>query len=253
MPVSSVKDHYDAHLAPLYSWIYGGAPAARERFAARLREFSLQPTRPGATALDLGAGNGFQALPLAAAGYTVTAVDLSEVLLAELARDATAAGLAHRIRPILGDLRDITRHAPAPAPEVIVCLGDTLPHLPSLADISATLHAAATALAPGGHLLLSFRDYTVARTGADRFIPVRSEADRIFTCFLDYAPDRIAVHDILQTRVADEWRTTISVYEKIRLAPDFVRAELSRIGLALVRDTTASGLVTLVARRATLA
>lgn len=248
MPVSSVKEHYDSHLAPLYAWIYGGAAPARERFAALLRELDLRPSQPGATALDLGAGNGFQSIPLATAGYTVTAVDLSDTLLAELARDAAAAGV--RVRLIAGDLRELARHVPTPAPEVIVCMGDTLPHLGSLAEIAAALRAAAAALAPGGHLLLSFRDYTVARTGADRFIPVRSEADRLFTCFLDFGPERIAVHDIVQTRTAGEWRTAISVYEKVRLAPDFVRAELARAGLTLVRDTAQHGLVTLAARRA---
>ena len=111
------------------------------------------------------------------------------------------------------------------------------------------MREAANALAPGGHFLLSFRDYTAARTGADRFIPVRSNADRIFTCFLDYGPDRVAVHDIVHTRAGSEWRTTISVYEKIRLAPTWVREQLMLAGLVIVKDTLQNGLATLVARR----
>lgn len=244
---ASVKTHYDTHLAPLYSWIYGGAEPARARFAALLHELALRPTQPGATALDLGAGNGFQSLPLASAGYTVTAVDLSAVLLAELARDAAAAGLS--VHTIAGDLRDLARHAPSPAPEVIVCLGDTLPHLPSLDDVAQVIRDAARVLAPGGHLFLSFRDYSVARTGADRFIPVRSEPDRIFTCFLDYGPEKIAVHDIVHTRTAGEWRMAVSAYEKLRLPPAFVREQLMRAGLTTVRDSTHHGLVTLIGRR----
>jgi 2-polyprenyl-3-methyl-5-hydroxy-6-metoxy-1,4-benzoquinol methylase len=248
---SSVKDHYAAHLAPLYTWMSGGAAAPRERFNALLRTLNLSPSHPGVTALDLGAGSGFQALPLAAAGYAVTAVDLSEILLAELAGEAAAANLPFPIRAALGDLRDLSRHVPIPAPELIVCMGDTLPHLPSLDDVVRLLADSAAALAPGGHLLLSFRDYTVARTGADRFIPVRSDADRIFTCFLDYGPDRIAVHDIVHTRTsaADTWRTAISVYEKLRLSPDFVRAQLAAASLTLTSDTSVNGLVTLAARR----
>jgi len=243
----SVKEHYDSHLAPLYTWMSGGAAAPRERFTALLHELGLRPTHAGATALDLGAGSGFQALPLATAGYTVTAIDLSEVLLAELARDAAAASLF--VRAIVGDLREVTRHCPAPAPEVIVCMGDTLTHLATLDEVAAVLRDSAAALAPGGHLLLSFRDYTVARTGADRFIPVRSDADRIFTCFLDFGPERIAVHDIVYTRAGGDWRMAVNVYEKIRLAPAFVREQLALAGLALVRDTAQNGLVTLVARR----
>lgn len=246
---SSVKAHYEQLLAPHYTWIAGGAEGSRSRFAALLGELGLRPSSAGATALDLGAGSGFQSLPLAAAGYRVTALDLSETLLAELARDAAAASLS--VRTVVADLRDLATHVPSPAPELVVCMGDTLPHLPSLDDVARVLAASAAALAPGGHLLLSFRDHTTARTGADRFIPVRSEPDRLFTCFLDYGPDRVAVHDILHTRASAtaEWRMAVSVYEKLRLAPAFVRAELARAGLTLVRDTASSGLVTLVARR----
>ena len=244
---ASVKAHYDTHLAPLYSWIHGGAAPARTRFAALRAERGRPPPRPGATALDLGAGNGFQALPLASAGYAVTALDLSEVLLAELGRDATAAGL--NIRTIPGDLRKFARSAPTPAPEIVVCMGDTLPHLPALADVAGVLGDAAAAVAPGGHLLLSFRDYSVARRGADRFIPVRSEPDRIFTCFLDYGPEKLLVHDLVHTRANGEWHLAVSAYEKLRLSPVFVREQLVRAGLAIVRDTAQNGLVTLVARK----
>lgn len=249
--MASVLDHYEMHLAPRYTWMAGGAAPARERFAALLRTLALAPTHPDATALDLGAGSGFQTLPLAAAGYHVTALDFSPTLLAELSRDAAAENLSALITPVCADLRDLSRHVPSPAPELIVCLGDTLPHLASLDDVARVLAASAAALAPGGHLVLSFRDYTTARTGADRFIPVRSDADRLFTCFLDYSTDRVAVHDILQTRAdaAAPWHTSISVYEKLRLSPVWVRAQLAATGLTLVHDTATAGLITLAARR----
>ena len=113
--MASVKDHYDSHLGPLYTWMSGGSEGPRTRFAELLRSLNLRPTHSGATALDLGAGNGFQALPLAQAGFRVTAVDLSEVLLAELARDAASANAALSIRPVLGDLREVSHHCPQPA------------------------------------------------------------------------------------------------------------------------------------------
>jgi len=245
--MATLQEHYDSHLAPHYAWICGGADAACARSAALFRELGLAPSGPGATALDLGAGSGFQSLPLAAAGFTVTAVDLSAALLAELARDAATAGLP--VRTALGDLRDFAPFTPTPAPEVIVCMGDTLTHLPSIDDVSAVLRAAVAALAPGGHLLLGYRDYSTPRTGAERFIPVRSEPDRIFTCFLDYGPTHIAVHDIVHTRDGDAWRTAISVYDKLRLAPATVRSVLRSEGVALIRETAQNGSITVVARR----
>jgi 2-polyprenyl-3-methyl-5-hydroxy-6-metoxy-1,4-benzoquinol methylase len=243
--MASVKEHYDTHLAPLYTWMSGGTAPARQRCTELLRSLDLHPGHAGATALDLGAGNGFQSIPLAEAGYTVTAVDVSDVLLGELARDAGALP----VHPVAGDLRDLQHYCPVPAPEVIVCMGDTLTHLSALTDIEHLLQDAADALVPGGHLLLTFRDYTSERTGADRFIPVRSDADRIFTCFLEFGPTHVAVHDIVHTRAGPGWHTAISVYEKIRLAPDWVHGQLVAAGLVIVRNTVQNGLVTLAARR----
>jgi SAM-dependent methyltransferase len=243
--MATVKEHYDSHLAPVYTWMSGGAAGARRRFATLLQELKLQPSHGGATALDLGAGSGFQAIPLADAGYAVTAVDLSAVLLDELMREAGPRS----IRTLCDDFREFSRCCPTPAPEVIVCMGDTLSHLRTLEETRGVLHEAANALSAGGHLLLSFRDYTSERTGQDRFIPVRSDADRIFTCFLEYGPERVAVHDIVHTRAGSEWRTTISVYEKIRLRPAWVRDQLTVADLVIVKDTLQNGLATLVARR----
>lgn len=246
--VATVKDHYDTHLAPLYTWISGGVEAPRQRCADFLRTHQLHPRGPGAVAWDLGAGNGSQSLSLAAAGYAVTAFDLSHVLLAELARNAAAAGCV--IHTVLGDLRAVATHAATTPPNLIVCLGDTLTHLASTSEVAGLLRDAAAALTPGGHLVLTFRDYTVARTGADRFIPVRSEENRIFTCFLEYGPTQVTVHDILHTRASATWHQTVSAYEKIRLSPDFVRAHLLAAGLQLIHEDRTSGLVTFIAQRA---
>lgn len=245
--MASVKDHYDQHLAPFYTWMRGGAEAPRQEFADFLRAHKLRPTKPGAPALDLGAGSGFQTIPLAAAGYTVTAIDVSEVLTTELTREAAALQLP--VRVILGDMCDLARHAPRPAPELVVCLGDTLTHLASVDQVARLLTHAAVTLAGGGHLVLGYRDYSVTRTGADRFLPVRSDADRILTCFLDYSPATLTVHDLLHTRTAEGWKLAVSTYEKVRLAPAFVREYLKSLGLTLVHDTLTAGLHTLIARK----
>jgi SAM-dependent methyltransferase len=246
--MASVKDHYDSHLARLYTWTSGGAAGPRARFSELLNAHHLVPSRPGSPALDLGAGSGFQTLPLASAGYAVTAVDLSETLLTELSATATAEQLT--VRTILGDLCAVMRDVASSAPELIVCMGDTLTHLDTLTQVEQLLHDAATALAPGGHLLLSFRDYhTSRREGSDRFIPVRSDDNRIFTCFLDYEDTHVAVHDIVHARETTGWKMSLSVYPKLRLDPSRVRTCLQSAGLMLVRDDLQAGLATFVARR----
>jgi predicted RNA methylase len=98
---NAVRAHYDSFLAPLYSWMSGGfhAQAAKNR-----QFFSAHALRPqnGGVAVDLGAGCGFQSIPLAILGFSVSAVDSCQSLLDELRRNT--AGLP--VRPVAGDLQD---------------------------------------------------------------------------------------------------------------------------------------------------
>ncbi len=48
---------------------------------------------------------------------------------------------------------------------------------------------------------MSFRDYAGAPLEGDaRFILVRSDEQRVMTCFLDYADRSVAVHDLLHEK-----------------------------------------------------
>ena len=71
--------------------------------------------------------------------------------------------------------------------------------------------------------------------GTDRFIPVRSDDEKIMICFLDAAdPDVVEVHDIVHTRTDRGWVMTASSYPKLRLAPARVRDQLAASGLEVV-------------------
>lgn len=66
-------------------------------------EHEVGALTPG-TALDLGCGEGADALWLAAHGWTVTALDISATALAVGTRKAARAGLAERITWVHADL-----------------------------------------------------------------------------------------------------------------------------------------------------
>jgi hypothetical protein len=102
----------------------------------------------------------------------------------------------------------------------------------------------------GGVFAATFRDYA-SRTlqGDKRFILVRADADRIMTCFLEYAEHEVSVHDVLNEREQDQWRQKISSYPKLRLAPEWVESTLMELGLEIRRDTTASGMARIVATK----
>jgi SAM-dependent methyltransferase len=238
-----VTAHYATHLGPVYLWMAGGMEQALAQGEADLASLGL-PAQGSGLALDLGAGFGMHAIPLARRGYTVTAVDTSALLLAELAIEAK--GLP--IRTIEADIRKFRNLDVAP-PSLVVCMGDTLPHLPDLAAIEQLSSDVAQVLRPEGTFAVTFRDYTRPAKGLSRFIPVRSSPDRILTCFLEEAPDHIEVHDLLHERVGNAWNLKVSSYRKLRLDPQWVAAVLGHAGLEVRIVPAPRGMTGIVATR----
>lgn len=103
-------------------------------------------------ALDLGCGEGADALWLAHRGWQVTAVDISEVALGRAAAAAAATGLPGRIAWTRADL---TR-TPPPAGAFDLVSAQYFPLPRHLGD--AGLRSLLAAVAPGGTLLLAFHD-----------------------------------------------------------------------------------------------
>ena len=86
--------------------------------------------------------------------------------------------------------------------DLVVCMGDTLTHLPDRSVVETLVQDAASALGNEGVFIASFRDYaSVELQGASRFIPVRSDARRILTAFLEYEGEIVRVHDLLYERI----------------------------------------------------
>ncbi len=239
--MQSVGDHYASHLAPIYAWMCGGAEAALARGAAELDALGLIPhaTR---RAVDLGAGFGTHAIALATRGFEVLAIDGSAELIRELR--TLAADLP--VQAVHGDILRFRDHL-AGAPEVVLCMGDTLTHLCDLQAIESLFADVAAVIAPGGLFVLSFRDYTTPLEGERRFIPVKSDAGRILTCFLEYGDGHVDVHDLVHERHGLEWRQRVSAYRKLRLSPSWVSAALDRAGFRTRRQAGLSGMVRLVA------
>ncbi len=236
--MNEVADHYRQLLAPIYLWMAGGAESALVQGAADLALLGITPTS-GTPAVDLGAGFGMHSIPLARLGYQVTAVDSSALLLKQLRE--LAGGLA--IRAIEGDLLDFEPD-PTAAPALVLCMGDTLTHLANAAVVGRLCSRVARWMAAGGRFVTTFRDYTLPARGDARFIPVRSDADRIHTCFLEEHGQYMLVHDIVHERQHDgAWRLRVGHYPKLRLDPDQVVQFLEHAGLSAHRQTGPRGLV----------
>ena len=234
----TVAAHYENHLGPIYLWMAGGMEHALALGRSDLSEFISTP----GYAVDLGAGFGMHAIPLARAGFRVLAVDLSQHLLNELKFHSVDLP----VTSIAANLLDFSAHMSEPA-DLILCMGDTLTHLASTQEVEALVVAVAASLRPEGRFVTTFRDYRTLPVGDNRFIPVRSDAERIHTCFLEERAEHVIVHDIVHERARDGWSMKVSHYEKLRLAPDTVIRAATAAGLSCRLEPGPRGMVKLLA------
>ncbi|WP_052850212.1 bifunctional NAD(P)/FAD-dependent oxidoreductase/class I SAM-dependent methyltransferase [Streptomyces avicenniae] len=181
-----------------------------ERYAQSERVWSGEPNTelvrhvtalPPGRALDLGCGEGGDAVWLASRGWRVTAVDVSRVALGRAARHAADAGVADRID---WQRHDLATSFPAGSHDLV-----SAQFLYSLTDMprERILRSAAAAVAPGGVLLIE------GHAG----LPHWEDADAHGDIHLP-TPDEVVASLRLP---AGEWEVLVSEeHERTQLAPD---------------------------------
>ncbi|MFH8597406.1 class I SAM-dependent methyltransferase [Streptomyces rimosus] len=127
--------------------VYAARPAARgPRPNVRLTE--TVTGLPTGDALDLGCGDGGDALWLAGLGWRITATDISAVAVKRLTALARSHDLGAHVTAVRHDLRESF----PPGDFDLVCAHYL--HTPFALDRAAVLRTAAHALRPGGRLLV---------------------------------------------------------------------------------------------------
>ena len=193
----TAKEHYDAHLGNVYSWMLGDFFLKMSGQLEFFRKQGILPTG-NHVAFDLGAGNGIQSVALAKIGFSVMAVDFNKQLLNELnanREDLDINTIEEDIYKFLSTTYDKA--------ELIVCMGDTLTHFRNYDQVEKTLERIAALLSEDGKVVFSFRDLSNERKGTNRFFPVRLDDNRSMTCFLEYFPDHVMVYDLSQKKMLE--------------------------------------------------
>ena len=121
--------------------------------------------KPGDEAVDLGCGTGQVALPLADAGATVTAVDVSRHMV-DLLEEKAATRAPGRIRTVTSPIEHL--RFPPDSMDLVVS-SYALHHLRD-ADKQAVVRAAAGWLRPGGRLVVGDMMFGRGATSRDRSI-----------------------------------------------------------------------------------
>lgn len=244
MTTSETIAHYDSHLRETYVWMCGGMEPALQAGRAEILAWSV-PHHPQELVLDLGCGFGKHTLPLLEAGARVHAVDSSQAMLDLL----TAYSGAHPALSVeCGDLLTAL-DAFRDQASAILCLGDTLTHLPDAHAVGHVLQGCYDALAAQGMLALSFRDYCGPQAGERKEIPVRADLRRRVDCRLEFEDEHVVVTDVICEHESGEWVTRPHAYRKLRLAPKLVEAMLADAGFHPERLPDAAGMVRIAARK----
>jgi len=241
--MNTAKDHYDQQLASIYNWMAGSSEASIKRNHDLLRQLGVNSSQ--GLAIDLGAGSGFQSIPLAELGFSVIAIDFCEALLSEL-RDR-AGNLP--IRTIHDHILSFSKYVEEQA-QVVVCMGDTLTHLESLDSVQSLLLSVESVLATNGKFILTFRDYvSVEPQGTQRFMPVQSDESTILTCFLEYGEDVVEVYDLIYRKEGDRWVLSTSSYPKLRIDRNWMCDQLQKSEFEVVHNTVINGMICIVAEK----
>jgi 2-polyprenyl-3-methyl-5-hydroxy-6-metoxy-1,4-benzoquinol methylase len=142
-------------------------------------------------ALDLGCGEGQNAVWLAERGWLVKAVDMSPGAISEAHDQATAAGVE---RSILFEVADLAEWSPVSRYDLVFCTFA----LPARGmGRSRMLDMAAAAVAPGGTILLTEFDSSLHREGwmAEKYLVSVDELERHLSGFrIEQAGVRVARH-----------------------------------------------------------
>ena len=205
-------------IAEKYDFIFPLSPAHKTFFASELH---------GKTILDVGAATGNLTAYLSSQGYEVTAIDLSERLIAKAAE-----------KGVIVQQRNMLAIDELPTFDNIVCIGNTLPHLDSKTSVQLFLQKAYTQLTQGGKLVLqlvNFQKYFAQQQGDylgnlpliendkvkfERYYYLNEEGKIRFKTILD---DTIKNEELLQPIFADqltEWLTQIG-FQAINLYGNF--------------------------------
>ncbi len=160
-----IRQFYD-HLAGNYDRMTG----LEKRFAAERPAFRALVDSYGIrSAVDAGAGTGFHTLLLSELGVAVTAVDLSSAMLEALRANARERHV--EARTIQSSFEDLSSRLTG-AYDAVFCMGNSLPHLLTEGELSASLKS----------FLLAERE---------RVLSAKEEGEKIFVRFYDFLEERI--------------------------------------------------------------
>ena len=161
--------------------------------------------------LDAGCGTGWHAIEFARWGYEAVGVDLSPQMV-EMARgNARNAGVEVDFEVgSFGELSEIF----GPTFDVVLCIGNSLPHLTTEGALQEAIRNFYAVLRPGGFVLVQNLNYDRQVAQQRRFFPAKgkevNDVETLIWRFTDYGRDGlITFHMAIFQKIEGQWRVQV--------------------------------------------
>jgi glycine/sarcosine N-methyltransferase len=184
--------------------------------------------------LDAACGTGMHAIALSQRGFRLSGADLSQGMVDRARENAAAA--AQQVEFLRAGFGDLAHYFPPASFDAILCLGNSLPHLLSVADLSLALHDFSTVLRPGGRMILQNRNFDAVMSSRDRWMEPQSHLEggeeRVFLRLYDYLPGGLIDFHIVTLRrePGGKWLQQISTTRLFPLLHDILIERLVAAG-----------------------
>ncbi len=164
--------------------------------------------------LDAACGTGMHAIALAQQGMEVSGADLFPAMIRKARKNARNEGVHVEFRT--AGFSTIASHFRQQEFDVLLCLGNSLPHVLSTDKLIAALEDFNLCMTPGGRLILQNRNFDQVMAQRNRWMEPQAylEGDRewLFQRFYDFEPDGTIRFNILSLarQAGKDWKSQVN-------------------------------------------
>ena len=220
----------------------------KSRLAAEIPfiEKQINPIKTGKqrkpAILDAACGSGMHAIELARKGFSACGADISPKMIKLADLNARASGVNVLFKEaFLGNLSYEFNQAPDFPFDMIICMGNSLPHLLTKELLQSALIDMAACLSPRGQLILQHRNFDAILKKRERWFKPQSYKEKneewIFIRFYDFDADGLITFNILRLHHLqnNEWQQDILSTRLYPLKQDFLVDLLQDCGFSNIR------------------
>jgi len=184
--------------------------------------------------LDAAAGTGMHAIALTQCGFNASGADLSRGMVDKARGNANSVGI--QVRFEIAGFGNLSKVFGERSFDAVLCLGNSLPHLLSLPELSSALEDFAVCLRKGGLLLIQNRNFDAVMAKHDRWMEPQSHSESdmewVFQRFYDFDSDGLLTFNMVTLKKTgqDGWNQTITTSRLRPLLKDELIACLESAG-----------------------